>query len=614
MVPGKQLSILFLFAAYLTSFQAAAQEVSIQASISNRTIGMEEAVIYTLTVAGSDGSDISVPGAPPADGLTLLQSVPGTQRNVSIVNGQMSRSFAFTWTFRPVREGKTTIGATTITVGDRQFHTQPIDVMVVAQSQRPARRQLTDPFSLLRSPFDSQGAAPTADDIFIRAIPSKRTAYQNEQITLEYRLYFREGIQLRQSRLTDSWDAEGFWREELDVETRPIPRTVVENGIRYNMIVLKRAAVFATRAGKMSIDPLRIESEALLPFGSRDPFQSLFALRTRFTPVQLESERVHIEVRPLPAGAPASFQGAVGTYAMTLRTDRTDLEVGESIQLSITIAGRGNLATLEAPSFDVPTAFEQYDPQVSSMIDRSGTQLSGSKTFRYVLIPRSNGTFEIPAIEFAFYDPTTDRYRTSRSESIHISVTGLASAPEVVTATTNGMPVDDFAVLYTTSSDWIRTRRAPLHKLIWTYLLILIPALVLAGAGLVQYRREERRGNASWARSRRAHPLSKRHLKRATNLLAEGNTHGYFEELERAVLGFVGNRLNVAERGMTRDRLDENLRKRGVDPEIRKRLRNLLDTCDMGRFASSSVTPQNKEDALDEASFLIPEIDVQVGL
>ena len=594
-----------------------AQDIKVQASVSNKTIGTEEAVTYTIQVEGSDGTNISVPPAPEAEGLTLLQSIPGTQRSVSIVNGVMAQSFGFTWTFRPTAEGRATIGATTIQVGDQSFHTQPVTINVVAQTQRPTRQQQRDPFSnILRSPFDQSPepvAEPTKEDIFIRALPSSREAFQGEQVTVEYRLYFREGIQLRQSRLTDSWDAEGFWREELDVETRPIPRIVVENGLRYNTIVLKRAAVFPTRAGEMSVDPLKIESEALLPFGSRDPFQSLFAMRTRFTPVQLASPRVKIDARPLPAGAPASFNGAVGSYAMTVVPDRTELQVGESVTLTINLARRGNLATLDSPNLEVPAVFDQYDPDVSSLLDRAGRQLSGSKTYRYVLIPRSNGTFEIPSIEFSFFDPVAERYRTSTSSPIPITVTGMASTPAVVSATTNGMPVDDFAPLFVSTSEWSTTNRPTLHTWLWAYLLILVPITASIGAYVVSKQRDRFQKDHSWARGRRAHPLSKKHLKQATLLLASGDTVGYYEELERAVLGFVGNRLNVAERGLTREGLDDLLGKRGIESKLRERLRRFLDACDQGRFAPSTASPENKEEALDDASFLIPEIDERVS-
>ncbi len=596
---------------------ASAQSVSVQASVDSNVIGTEETLTYTVQVSGSDGNDVEIPSAPEADGLTLIQSFPSTQRSVSIVNGQMSQSFGFSWTFRPLKEGSATLSAINVKVGDRTLHTQPISVTVVAQGRRPAPRRQNDPFAALfgNDPVaDTEPPPPPSDkDIFIRAIPSARSAFQGQQVIIEYQLYFREGIQLRQSRLTDSWDAEGFWREELDVETRPIPRMVVENGLRYNTIVLKRAAVFPTRAGDMSVDPLKIESEALLPFGSRDPFQSMFSLRTRFTPVQLTSPRVTIAARPLPADAPPTFNGAVGKYAMTVTTDRTNVNVGESIQVTIAVTGRGNLATLSSPTLVVPNSFDQYDPQISSLLDRSGRELSGSKTFQYVLIPRSNGQYEIPPIEFSYFDTDLGTYRTISSDATPVIVSGTATTPDVVVATTNGMPVDDFAPLFTSSSTWVKTAKPSLHNAYWVYLLLLIPSMVLLGAVLVWQRQDKITKDVSWARGRRAHPLSKKHLKQATALLSQGDIAGYYEELERAVLGFIGNRLNLAERGLTRDRLDAALHDNGVDQALRKRLLRLLDACDMGRFAPASVTPENMESALDEASAIIPDVDEQLA-
>lgn len=608
---------LLLLLVLLIPHEKAWGQVDVHASVDATTIGTEESVTLTITIDGSDGSNVQMPQPPEAEGLTLLQTIPRTQQSVSIINGQMSRSFGYSWTYRPTAEGTGRIGATTVTVGEREYHTQPIQVQVVPQDQRPARPRQVDPFQSLRSPFDppANEAPPEPDDsdLFIRAVPTQRSAWQNEQVVIEYRLFFREGIQLRQSRLTDSWDAEGFWREELDVETRPIPRIMVENGLRYNTIVLKKAAVFPTRAGELSVDPLKIESEAMMPFGSRDPFRSLFAMQTRFTPVQLASPEVTIESKPLPSGAPASFYGAVGRYAMTVNPDRTSLEVGESMQLSVTVTGRGNLATMEAPTLDVPAAFDVYDPDVSTLLDRSGSRLSGSKTFRYILIPRTNGTFEIPPVEFSWFDPDTQSYRTSSSSPIPVTVTGTATSPLSVTATTNGMPVDDFAPVFTASERWERTSESPLHTRWWVWTLMLLPVGFMAGA--LAWRRHQDRltGDPRWARGRRAHPLSRKHLKQAMELLQGGDTKGYFEEVERAVLGFVGNRLDVAEKGLTRHQLDELLAARGASPSIRERLKVLLDLCDRGRFAPASFSPENKEEAFDDASGLIPDLDDQLA-
>jgi len=592
-------------------------QVDVHASVDATTIGTEESVSFTITIDGSDGSNVQVPQPPEADGLTLLQTIPRTQQSVSIVNGQMSRSFGYSWSYRPTAEGTARIGATTITVGNREYHTQPIQVQVVAQSQRPARSPRVDPFQALRSPFDPPAAEPAPEpdesDLFIRAVPTQRTAWQNEQVVIEYRLFFREGIQLRQSRLTDSWDAEGFWREELDVETRPIPRVTVENGLRYNTIVLKKAAVFPTRAGELTVDPLKIESEAMMPFGSRDPFRSLFAMQSRFSPIELASEKVTITSRPLPQGAPDAFNGAVGSYAMTVNPDKTTLEVGESLQLTVTVTGRGNLATMDAPSLSIPAAFDVYDPDVSTLLNRSGTRLSGSKTFRYILIPRTNGTFEIPPIEFVWFDPDAGRYRSSTSEPIPVVVTGTATSPLSVTATTNGMPVDDFAPAFTGDVSWQSSSSLLLHTRWWAWILLLTPLAAMGGAHFWRRHQDRLVRDPRWARGRRAHPLSRKHLKQAMELLQGGDTKGYFEEVERAVLGFIGNRLDVAEKGLTRPQLDALLAQRDVSAPLRSRLRSLLDLCDRGRFAPASFSPENKEDAFDDASSFIPDLDEELN-
>jgi len=605
------LAVLFALVFWVGGSAVHAQSIRVQASVSATEIGTEEAVTFTVSVSGSDGSGLSAPPAPETRGLSLLQSTPGTQRNVSIVNGQVSQSFGFTWSFRPVAEGSARIEPVTITVNGTRYTTEAIDINVVAQSQRPARRPARrDPFSALRPPVNDEPPPPPSDrDIFIRAAPRSASVWRNEQLVVEYKLYFREGIQLRQSRLTDSWDAEGFWREELDVETRPVPQTVIENGLRYNVITLKRAAVFPARAGDLSIDPLRIESEAMLPFGQRDPFQSLFSTRSRYTPVDLASPEVNVTARPLPENAPASFQGAVGRFNMDLRVDKTALEVGSSLEIRATISGTGNLATMAAPTLDAPSVFDVYDPQTSSTLDRSGTRLAGSRTFSWVLIPRSNGTFELPPVRFSWFDPNAGVYRETESDPLTISVTGTSSIPDAVATTTNGLPVDDVAPIFISSSSWTPAGSTPLHHRPLTYFLILFPLLVWGGMTGWRTYVDRLAANPELVRGKRAHPLSRKHLKQASLLLEGADTAAFFEELDRAVMGFIGNRLNVAERGMTRERLASTLATSGAPEALVNDLNVFLDQCDLGRYAPANMHRTDKERALDTASALIPDLD-----
>lgn len=591
----------------------------VTASISEATIGTQERLVYTIEVKGEQLPQVETPEPPETEGLVLVQRFPATSRNIAIINGRMEQRLAFQWTYQPLREGTARIAPARVRVGDRVYETEALRVNVVPQAQRPARPR--DPFARLLDPFGSPSdppappadEAPAPEDLFIRVIPSRQEAYQNEQITVEYQLFFRDGIQLRQSRLTDSWDAEGFWREELDVDTRPIPRPVVQNGLRYNMIVLKRAALFPARTGRLQVDPLRIETEALVPSRSLDPFERFFSRTRGFRPVEVASAPLTITVRPLPQAPPPSFAGAVGRYTMQTRLDRATLEVGQSLQYVVTLSGNGNLATLPPPTFAPGSAFEVYDPQVDVRIDRSGNRLTGSKTFTYVLVPRSPGTFELPPVTFTYFDPQAETYETLRSEPRPVQVTGTAAPAAPALALTAGLPVDDIAGPLAADGGWLPRGRTPLHRSVWTYVLLLMPALVLAG--LVLYRRHLDRlaADTAYARRRRAHPLARRHLRRAEALLKAGETRAVFTEIERAMLGFAGSQLGVAGAGLTRAELADRLARAGVPPEVRDALRRLLDLCDRVRFAPGEPARADMEEALAEAARLLVRLDDHFG-
>lgn len=593
---------------------AYAQSVKVQASVNDNTVGTEEVLQYTIEIQGASLNDVQTPQAPETQGLALVQSIPSTQRNISFVNGQMEQSVGYTWSYRPVRQGNAQIQATTVTVQGTSYQTQPIRIQVVPQSQRPqrsARSQRRSPFSSpfqRPSPNTEREPAPTISerDVFIRVIPSKRNAFQNEQVTVEYQLFFRDGIQLRQSRLADSWDAEGFWREELDVETRPIPRSTVQNGLRYNMITLKKAAIFPTHAGELTVDPLRIEAEALVPRRSSDPFQQFFSLRNRYQPVELSSSAVRVNSKPLPANAPLNFTGSVGSFDVSAEVDRDEIEVGESIQVRLTISGTGNLATLEAPPFEPPGIFEQYEPQVATNISRGGNRIRGSKTFTYLLVARSNGTFDIPPFEFAYLDPSSGSYTTKRTSPIPITVTGTAPTTIASSATgPSGFPVDDIAGVLLSTSSWNRLGQTPLHQQSWPYLALVLPLLVLAS--MFGYRQYANRlaTDVKYARSRRAHPVAKKHLKTAESLREQNKPGPFYAEVERAVMSFVGNRLNIAETGFTRAQLDLRLTEAGIADELRAELRGLLDECDQARFAPVPPDQEMMNSACDRAADFI---------
>ena len=606
----RRASILVVFTVLACGLPVKAQEVV--GLVSATTIGTEELVTYTMEVSGADLQSMSNPQPPTAEGLTLLSPTPGQQTSVSIVNGRMSRTVGFTWRYRPEREGSVQFGAGRITIDGSTFTTDPVSIEVVPQAQRPRRqpRSIFNPFGLFDDPEPTPAAAPTIGDrdIFIEARPSAREAFQNEQVTINYDLYFRSGLSPRNSRLADSWDAEGFWREDLEVTDQAVPSMRVLDGTRYNVVTLKRVAVFPTRSGDLAVDPLRIATEVIPP--SSNPFdRSLFSLG--YTSIERASAAIDIISKPLPADAPDGFSGAVGQYQMDAAVTSTTLEIGEPLQLEVTLRGTGNVALLDAPAITWPGIFEVYDPEVQTNISNEGNLIAGSKTFTWLLIPRSNGTFEFPRVRFAYFNPAIERYVTEESVLPAIEVTGAATRPVAVSATASGFPVDDISPLMRTPR-WVAAQGLPLHRQPWVYALIVLPLLALAGVFMARQRAIRLATDTQWARSRSAHPMARKHLKRAARLQKSNQPILFYEALDKAVLSFVGNRLNVAELGLTRPQLRQHLINNGVSESGIDDLSAFLEACDTARFAAQLPLEEQMGRDMSRARTLLSTIAVEL--
>ncbi len=587
-------------------------QVRVTASVDEKTIGTEDVARYTIEIRGAPFSDVTTPQPPSSKELSLVQRSPSTQQNISIVNSDVERSLSFTWQYRPNGEGKGTIGAAEVKVANKTYKTDPIDITVVPQAQRPARTPNQSGRWLFPDADDDTGDQPevTKTDVFIRAVPSKKIVFQNEQLSIDYVLFFRHGVLLRNSRLADSWDTEGFWREDLEVQQRTNMRTEIVDGLRYNAVTLKRVALFPTRSGKLDIEPLRIETKVALPRNS-GAFRSLLLQNAaRFQSATVTSPPIDVTAKQLP-NPPASFHGAVGTFALHTSVSRTDVEAGEPVQLTITISGRGNIATLAEPPLELPPLIERFGPEVSDSIDRSKQYVEGIKTFTYTLVPNSDGRHVIPSFTIPYFNPESGEYREMKSSDIAINVTGSVK-PAAATVPTTRFPANDVAALHDEVAKWRRAGGSPLYRMAWAYVVLILPVFALGGLFLYRKRMEKLATDERYARSRRAHPAAKKHLKQAEILLKKGDGRALYEEIIRAVLGFVGDRLNISPQGMTSAQLASALRMRHTPDNLVEGIVELALEADAARFSPQPPDRDMMQDVIERAAGLIAGLDEHV--
>lgn len=426
---------------------------TVTATVPTTTVTENDRIALTIEVSDADVGDIEIPREPWTTGLASVTQRPAVSRTVDIVDGEMRESVRYRWTYRPIGRGEARIEGVDVLVRGETLRTDPIDIRVVSSADLLQDHRTGTPETVAIEP----------DDVFIEASASNTDVYVNEQVMLTYRLYYRQGVQLRQSRMSGSWDTPGFWREEMNVDLRPNPDRRIVNGLHYNSIVLKRVAAYPTRDGALRIEPLRIESEVRFRAGDpRDPF---FAYRSRFRTLEIRSNGIDIQVRPLPSDAPASFTGAVGTMSLRQRATSTALAPGDPITFTLDIGGTGNFAMFEAPSLAYPEEFDSFAPTENLTIDRTGAIPVSRKTTSQTVVPTSPGDYLVPPAELTYFNASAGQYVTLTTDSTWIRVRGEPLMAEADTGLA-GVVRD---------AGWSDQPSRPLYREPWAYAPLAVP-------------------------------------------------------------------------------------------------------------------------------------------
>jgi hypothetical protein len=369
------------------------------------------------------------------------------------------------WLYVAESVGRGRIGEARVFAAGRTLRTDPIEI-VVGPSAGP-------------STIPPPPGVAEREDLFVRAVVRPERPYVGQQVVVDYVLYFRRHLEPRSAQFVGAWQADGLWREELDVP--PSARSPRHAGNGYWTVTVRRVALYPTRTGRVTLGELSFEIELIRrradPFGLFGAFSSRVE---RTTPV---AEAVELDVRPLPPGAPRGFSGAVGRFTLRATLDREEAAAGEPLRLTAIAEGTGNLATLPPPTIEAPVSFERYDPDEDRTLDRTSAPATGTKTWTWSLVPRSGGRFRV-GVELAYFDPAREMYRTLEVGPIDVRVTGTVD-PLVIAA--------DGPAPAMAQTEWVR---APSGRpgVGWLAAGAALPLLALAGlAAGTRVRRPRRR-------------------------------------------------------------------------------------------------------------------------
>lgn len=584
-----------------------ADDATFNASVSKNPVGLGDQVTLSLelknTGAGG-GKNLQLPDL----SKFHIMAGPNQSSSMQFVNGVISSSVTYSYVLQPKELGKITIGPASIEAGGTTYRTTPITLEVVKGSPRTQAPQ---------SATQPDVAAQIGDNLFLKGTVDRSRVLQGEQINLTFKLYTR--VSVANYSVEKNPTMTGFWSEEVENPKNIELTTEVMNGKQYRVGVIRKLALFPTQSGTLEISPMEVQTTVQVQNRSLDPFDSFF--RDPFgrnVNYVAKSEPIKIRVDPLPSGAPAGFKGAIGNFKMTAGVDRRNARTNEPITLTVKISGTGNVKLLESPEVTVPSDFEQYTPKVSDNINRGG-QISGTKTFEYLLIPRYPGVKRISPVSFVYFDLRKREYVTIRSGEIELSIEqGLAADHTPVAGVSRGdvqLLSQDIRFIKITDPGFRRQGEYAYNSGLFMT-MVLLPLLGLGGVFVYSRRREAVTQDELGYRRRQALKVAQKGLRQAEVLLRKhvdpatpDRKMSFYSEIARALWKYLGDKLSIPPGDLSIDRTLEELARRSVNGEVSASLKSLLELCEMARFAPTSVTEAMMHRSYSDAKSIIVELE-----
>lgn len=600
----KQYIALFLFA--ILTFTSFAQELTVRAP-GRVEVGQRFEVRFEINSRASDFR------GPTFKGLSVLTG-PNTsqQSSTHIYNGQITREFiqGFTYIVQADVEGTFNIGGASCTVEGKKISCPGFTIKVEKASPQSQQRQQAyggSGYSQQRQSASQPAQSGNIDSrqLFARASLSKSNPYQGEQVILTYKIYTQ--VSLQQYQIDKLPGNKGFWSEDLtkDGDVRQYEETV--DGRRYMVAEIRRGALFAQESGKLTIEPLNLDVLALVQRQRRstgsiwDLFDDPFFNPTQAVTKHLSTNSLAVNVKPLPE-SPNGFCGAVGNFTVKGEADTREVKANEAITYRLTISGSGNLMLIDAPQINFPKVFEVYDPQVNDHISHSTSGVSGSRTYEWVLIPRSQGNFEIPAVDFVFFDPKTGKYVTKHIDAIPVHILkGDPNAMKHVSSNKSDVKMlnTDINYIHSRSSRLLATDDANSISF-WLVIPLLIIVLGFVAAEYLLRRREAQQKDVAGMRLRRATKEARRRLKQAAIHLNTGNDNMFYEEIYKAIWGCLADKYNIPLSDLSSDTVLQCLTDKQVPQEQQDRIMRTIHDVDFARFAPGDAAAK-KQQIYDEA-------------
>ena len=521
----------------------------------------------------------------------LMGPSTSTQSSFQMVNGHTSSTSSVTYTYIVVanKNGTYTIPPAHCTVDGKTVTSNEIRIKVSGQAQQGGRQQSRQQ-SGGNGELRPAGTAISGSDLFIHVSASKQRVREQEPILLTYKVYTLVGLTQLSGKMPD---LKSFYTREVPLPQEKSFKIETFNGRQYRTVTWQQYVMFPQATGKLEIPSIAYDGIVVQQNRNVDPFEAFFNGGSGYIEVkkQIKAPAITIQVDPLPQ-RPANFSGGVGSFSISAQIDKTEVKANDPVNLRVVVSGVGNMKLLKQPVVKIPKDFDSYDAKVTDKTKLTVNGLEGSIVYDFLAVPRHQGTFEIPAIEYTYFDTKSNSYKTERTESFTLKV--AKGDGQTTVASFAGQ--EDVKQL---GSDirYIHTGNTEQHGVnefffssvaYWMSLAVLLIAFI--SLFVIFRHRAIENANIVKQRAGKANKVAVKRLKKAAKLMKTGKDGEFYDEVMRALWGYVGDKLNIPVDQLTRDNVSQQLSQYNVSEETIRQFVGALDECEFARYAPGDAT------------------------
>lgn len=571
---------------------------------SNVSVGENFRLTYTVgTINASDEIQI---GKVPDAFEVITGPYVSWQSSYQMAKGHTSSSSSKTYTFilYASKKGTYTIPAASVVVNGKKLTSKTARVQVSGkvQSSNGVPRMHDDSDGQPR--MRNAGTPISGSDLFIKVSANKRRVHEQEPILLTYKVYTLVNLSKLDGKMPD---LTGFHTQEIQLPQQKSFHIERVNGRPYRCVTWSQYVMYPQMTGKLEIPSITFEGTVSQQNRNVDPFEAFFNGGSGYIEVKrsIKAPGITVQVDPLPK-RPANFSGGVGKFNISAQISKTKVKANDPITVRVVVGGVGNLKLIKQPEVNFPKDFDKYDAKVMDKTKLTQSGVEGNMVYDFLAVPRNQGNYVIPAVEFVYYDVDANAYKTIKTQSFNLEVEkgdGNASTAidygdlknkDIHPIKEGDFEVQDIADIFYGSPKY------------WGTLSLLF--VVFVGVLVIFRKRAIESADVTRLKIKKANRIATKRLQHANKLMLSNEHDKFYDEVLRTLWGYVGDKLNIPVEQLSKDNIAEKLAQRNVNEDTVNMFVKAVDECEYNRYAPGD-TKGNMNQTFEAAMTAIIKIE-----